>query len=400
MSSTEARGQAAGAAPAQAAGGRAAEPGWRVPPDGHAGGPGPRRWRRWVAAGVAVVVVAAAAGAVLATGVFGKRGSSGSGSAGASYKTSTAVVTRRSLTSQTAVDATLGYAGSYTVTGKATGTITWLPAQGRVIREGQVLYRVDNGTPVVLLYGRVPDWRALAEGMTGQDVTQLNRDLMKLGYADSGYIAELGWDYFSWGTRYALEQLQAALGITSPDGKLALGSAVFLPRAIRVTTVNTSLGGPGTGAILTATSDRHVVTISLDAAEQSEVKAGDKVSITLPDGSTTPGVISSVGKVASGSGSSAKITVDVRLRHPKAAGRLDQAPVTVAITTASVSGVLVVPVDALLARPGGGYAVEVVSGARHHLVKVTPGLFDDAAGLVQVSGSRLSAGQRVVVPGI
>jgi hypothetical protein len=199
------------------------------------------------------------------------------------------VVTRRSLTSQTAVNATLGYAGSYTVTGKATGTITWLPAPGRVIREGQVLYRVENGTPVVLLYGSVPDWRALKEGMTGQDVTQLNRDLVKLGYAGSGYIAELGWDYFSWETKYALEQLQTALGITSPDSKLALGSAVFLPRAIRVTTVNASLGGPGTGAILTTTSDRHVVTISLDASEQSQVKAGDKVSITLPDGRTTRG---------------------------------------------------------------------------------------------------------------
>jgi len=33
-----------------------------------------------------------------------------------------------------------------------------------------------------------------------------------------------------------------------------------------------------------------------------------------------------------------------------------------------------------------------------HLVPVTLGLFDDADGLVQVSGSQVSAGQRVVVP--
>jgi hypothetical protein len=32
------------------------------------------------------------------------------------------------------------------------------------------------------------------------------------------------------------------------------------------------------------------------------------------------------------------------------------------------------------------------------LVAVTPGLFDDAEGLVQVSGSGLSAGEHVVVP--
>ena len=50
--------------------------------------------------------------------------------------------------------------------------------------------------------------------------------------------------------------------------------------------------------------------------------------------------------------------------------------------------------------PSGGYAVEEVgAGGTHHLVAVTTGLFDDADGLVQVSGSGLAAGQRVVVPG-
>jgi hypothetical protein len=59
----------------------------------------------------------------------------------------------------------------------------------------------------------------------------------------------------------------------------------------------------------------------------------------------------------------------------------------------------VVPVGALLALAGGGYAVEVVDASGlHHLVAVTVGLFDDAQGIVQVNGSGLSAGQRVVVP--
>ena len=77
---------------------------------------------------------------------------------------------------------------------------------------------------------------------------------------------------------------------------------------------------------------------------------------------------------------------------------------TVSITTASVSDTLVVPVDALLALAGGnaagsaGYAIEVVEGRVHRLQAVSLGLFDDAEGLVQVSGRGLSAGQRVVVP--
>ena len=46
------------------------------------------------------------------------------------------------------------------------------------------------------------------------------------------------------------------------------------------------------------------------------------------------------------------------------------------------------------------YAVEVTSPGGRHLVLVSLGLFDDAAGLVQVSGSGLIAGQDVVVPTI
>jgi multidrug efflux pump subunit AcrA (membrane-fusion protein) len=86
---------------------------------------------------------------------------------------------------------------------------------------------------------------------------------------------------------------------------------------------------------------------------------------------------------------------------PTATGTWDQAPVNVTITTGSVTNVLVVPVNALLVQSGGGYALEVAGadGARH-LVPVTLGLFDDADGLVQATGSGLAAGQRVVVPAL
>ena len=136
------------------------------------------------------------------------------------------------------------------------------------------------------------------------------------------------------------------------------------------------------------------------------MKVGDQVTITLPDSSTTPGVVSTVGTVAvsttdqGGNASAPTIQVDITPSDTSATGTLDQAPVQVAITTASVDDALVVPVAALLSPAGGGYAVEVVDGASaHRLIAVNLGLFDDADGLVQITGSSVKAGDRVVVPG-
>jgi hypothetical protein len=311
-------------------------------------------------------------------------------------------VTRQDLAATTPVTATLGYAGSYTVTGQGGGTLTWLPPAGQVIRQGQVLYKTGNGSPVVLLYGSVPAWRALDEGITGQDVTQLNHDLVDLGYAGRADIAALGWEYYSWETAYAVQLLEQHLGVSYPTGSLSLGQVVFEPQALRVSQVAGSLGGPASGPVLAATSDRHVVTIPLSTSQES-VKAGDTVSITLPDGTTTPGVVSSVGTVATMSGPggspSTTIPVQVTLTDPGAAGSLDQAPVTVNITTESSPGpVLAVPVTALVAQSPGGYVVEVAGpGNTRRWVPVTPGIYDGANGLVQVTGA-LTPGQRVVVP--
>ena len=316
---------------------------------------------------------------------------------------------REDLSATTPVTATLGYADAYSVTGQGGGTLTWLPSPGQVIRQGQALYKTGNGSPVVLMYGRVPDWRNLDEGTTGADVSQLNHDLVALGYASRADVVALGWDYYSWETAAGVQNLEARLGTATPPGSLSLGQVVFEPEALRVAQVTGQLGGQANGPVLTATSDQHVVTIQLDASQQSQVQAGDKVTVTLPDGAVTPGVVSSVGTVATttpgpgGSGGTTTIPVQVKLTDPGAAGTLDQAPVTVYITTASVRNALAVPVTALVAQvreegeAGGGYDVEVAeAGNTRRWVPVTPGIFDDNSGLVQVTGA-LAPGQRVVV---
>ncbi|HEV3290064.1 MAG TPA: peptidoglycan-binding protein [Streptosporangiaceae bacterium] len=368
-------------------------------------GGGRRGGRRWRAVLVVIVVVAAAAAAFAVAGVWKRTAAPQAGGTGA-FKTSTAIVTRRTLVSHTQVSATLQDAGSYSVVNQASGTLTRLPAVGRVVRQGQALYQV-NGLPVVLLYGNVPAWRTLSAGMTGRDVRELNAGLVRLGYATAAALGpRAGWDYFSSETAYALEQFQEHLGITSPTGKLTLGQAVFLPSAVKITAWGTSVA-PGTAAapgtaLMTATSDSPVVSIALDSADEPEVKAGDTVAVTLPTGSTAAGVVTSVGTVATTNASTGAttVTVLVALKHPAVARRLSSAPVTVSITTGRVRNALVVPVTALLAQPGGGYAVEVTGPGGHHLVAVSIGMIDNATGLVQITSTRLTVGQRVVVPAL
>ncbi|MGW5360651.1 efflux RND transporter periplasmic adaptor subunit [Actinopolymorpha pittospori] len=378
--------------------------------------PPPRRRlrRRLLATGAVVVVLA---GGVVAVDQFrpygidlahplGTRQPASTPTRAAAIGTTTAAVTRQTLSARTTVDGTLGYADSHNVINQARGVLTALPAVGQVVKRGQVLYRVD-GEPVILLYGDSPIYRDLAAGddasdVTGQDVQQLNANLVALGYGSADEL-DPDSDEFGWRTTNAIEELQDDLGLEE-TGKLTLGQVVFAPTALRVTAVPATPGSPaGPGAsILQATSTARQVSVNLDTAQQSQLKVGDQVSITLPDNRTTPGRVTKVGRVAttpSDEQESPTIEVTITPTRPKDTGTLDQAPVEVAVTTGQVSDATVVPVEALLALAGGGYAVEVVApDGTHRLVRVSLGLFDDDAGVVQVTDTDLAPGQRVVVP--
>jgi hypothetical protein len=368
----------------------------------------PRRRRVIVAATGVALVAGVSIGLVAATT---GRGQPSGPAAGSAAGTATTTVTYRTLTSQQQVDGTLGYSGSYSIVNRASGTLTSLPSAGQVVRQGHVLYRVDTN-PVVLLYGSTPAYRDLTEGESGPDVKSLNADLVALGDATSASLNPTS-DYFGAATAAAVDTLQANLGV-SQTGTLTWGQVVFAPGPVRVTSVNATKGTPAQpgAVVLQATSTTRQVTVNLDAAQQSYVKAGDQVTITLPDQATTAGTVTSVSSVAtrgsssggsSSSGSSgsnsATVQVTIALPDPGATGTLDQAPVQVAITTATAPDVPTVPVTALLAQPGGGYAVEITGpGTTRTILPVSVGLFDEAQGLVQISGSGLHAGQHVVIP--
>jgi hypothetical protein len=397
----------------------------------------PHRRRRALLGTATALVVLAAAGGIGYAVLARPHGDTGGPNA-VSY--STATVERGTITERTQVSGTLGYAGSYQVTNQlaAPGVLTWTPQPGATVHRGDTVYGV-NGTKVRLLIGSVPDYRAFHEGMSdGLDVKELEQNLVAMGYDPNHTMTVDG--HFTWTTKDAIKRWQAAQDVPSADrtGTLTTGAVVFEPRPIRVDQVSATPGAqlPPNTPVLTGTSTTTVVTAQVTTDQLAPIRVGDKVAVTLPDSPAVTGTVTRIGKVATtssgngqgsngqgggdqgggqnggGQNSPASVAVTIVVTPPKTSANLEQAPTQVAITTAEHKNALTVPVAALLARPGGGYQVRMVSGQGGsaeassggaanpaiHTIEVTPGLFDDVTGRVEISGTGLTAGQQVEVP--
>jgi peptidoglycan hydrolase-like protein with peptidoglycan-binding domain len=349
--------------------------------------------RRLAAGGAAAGVVALAA--VVAVRADGDGAAPVRASAGAS---ATATVERRDLLDRESVDGTLGYAGAAPLTAGATGTLTRMRSPGTVVRRGRWLYDVDGAHAAWLLYGSLPAWRDLGPGIAdGEDVRQLERNLRALGAdPDREMTVDERW---TWATTAAVRRFQEARGLTE-DGTLARGEVVFRPGPARVGEVRATVGqqlAPG-AQLAQLSSTRRQVTVDLEASRRELAHEGDAVTVELPGGRTVRGRIADVGKVAEQPPSedaepTIEITIELRGRAARGSG-LDQAPVEVGFARERRRNVLTVPVTALLATAGGGYAVEAVDGGRRRLVPVEPGMFADD--VVEVRGSGLREGMRVV----
>ena len=350
--------------------------------------------RRALAAG-AVLGAAALGGGVVALG-----GGDDPGTAAASSPSvgATATVERRDLVDREDLDGTLGYAGDGTLVAGAAGTITSLRAPGAVVRRGASLYGLDGAPAAWLLYGRLPAWRDFAPGMSdGADVRQLERNLVALGHDPDGDIdVDETWD---WATSAAVLRFQDERGLVE-DATLTRGEVVFRPGATRIGEAQAAVGeqaAPGR-TLAAVSSTRRQVTVDLDATRQALARAGDAVTVELPTGRTARGRVADVGKVAEQPAGeeegepTIEVTIALRGKAARGAG-LDQAPVDVGFAVERRRDVLAVPVKALLARQGGGFAVEVADGAERRMVPVEPGMYADD--LVEVDGD-LEPGQTVV----
>ncbi|WP_329441725.1 peptidoglycan-binding domain-containing protein [Streptomyces canus] len=401
-----------------------------------------RRGRRTVLVASALVVVAAVA-VVGALGLGG--GGAEKGSSAPPRSGSTVPVTRTTLTERTTVDGQLGYGTEIPLPVKATGTVTWLPAEGTTVQRGRTLLRVDD-RPVVLMYGALPMYRELGltagtqqetgtEGDTqdtgeqgggtdetsgapapsgsptpagagagpggaggtlrGMDVLQFESNLAALGY--TGFTVD---EEFTDLTARAVKRWQKALGLPQ-TGTVGIGDVVYSAGQVRIGHAGVRLGSPATDDVLTYTGTSRKVVVNASAAEDSWAVRGAAVTIGLPDGKSVKGEVASVGKSATapegegGEGGSAAPTVPVTItiEDQKSVGRLESAPVTVEYVGRERADVLTVPVAALVALAEGGHGLETADG---RFVAVRTGLFAD--GRVEVSGSAVRKGMNVRIP--
>ncbi|MFC5219996.1 peptidoglycan-binding protein [Streptomyces coerulescens] len=376
-----------------------------------------RRGRRTAALVVIAIAVAAGAG-LTATGAFSGDGGPTT-QAAAEGPAATTKVQRMTLTSTETVEGTLGHGEPTAVTtgsaapasGQGGGNqpatdgefITWVPGEGDTLKRGDTVYRV-NERKVPLLYGSVPLYRTLEQGSEGSDVRMLERNLADLGY--DGFDVD---DAYTSGTAAAVQEWQDDVN-AEETGTVRPGDAVVASGARRVAELKTSPGAVAGGEVLTWTGTERVVSMSLDPQHEDLVEEGSKATVRLPDGSTVVGEVSDIGTpghdaAASGAGAGVagegadEATLPVRLdiHDQKKLGRYQAASVDVVLEADSRRDVLAVPVNALMARPGGGYALEVLkAGGGSEMVPVELGMF--AGGLVEVRGSGIEEGMSVGVP--
>lgn len=302
-------------------------------------------------------------------------------------------VIRTDLVQTETLDGSLRFADPDRLLSQAAGTITDLPEEGTRLEIGDTAFELD-GIPVELLQGERPAWRPFLDGMDdGADVEQLERNLQRLGYDPGEPDREFDDD-----TIAAIEAWQEDRG-REVTGQIELGTVAFAATGFRVGALIAAKGStvaPGGAVYETSSLDQEVV-IELDPNDLDLVTLGAVVTVVLPDDTEVPGEIAEIGKVVRRSGPEPDSpgVLDVIVSIDATSFDLERAPVEVEVESDRASGVLAVPVRALVSLSDGGYAVEVREGADSRLIGVSIG--DFAGGLVEVEGD-LDEGDSVVVP--
>lgn len=343
-----------------------------------------------------------------------------------------------------------------TISASTRGTLTTTVDEGALIVAGDVVAEID-GTPVVALYGSVPQFRELnIDSEPGADVRQLEENLVALGFDPDGAVTVD--DSFTAATEALVEAWETELGLAEPDGEVAAGQVAFIAGPSEATS-RTSVGsqvnagqqliaavtlaesgfvvvpneesldsfsfdlsvgepvegdGIASGAIVAETliedaslttegqpvyrweADLGSIQLAVDVDEASTFDVGRELEIELPDGQLIDASVTDQSDVARAvqEGGNTVTVIDVTIKPVEPIeSSISAGPVTVRVETDRIEGAVLVPASALIALAEGGHAVEIDGRG---LIGVEIGAFDD--GWVEITDGTVTAGEMVVVP--
>ena len=315
------------------------------------------------------------------------------------------------------------------VSASVRGTLTRTVDEGAVIAAGDVVAEID-GTPVVALYGPVPQFRELSvDTEPGADITQLEENLVALGFDPEGAVTVD--DTFDAATADLVLAWEEALGLANPDGVVDQGQIAFITGPSEVTspasvgsqvnagqqilgTVTLSESGFAAspddapeGAVVIDAVDQDLVRwevalgsiqLAVDVDEASSFELGQPLEVELPDGQLVDASVTDLSDVArsiqTGNGNQTTTVIDVTVEPTNPIDSIfTSGPVTIRVETERIDGAVLVPASALVALAEGGHAVEVDGRG---LVGVELGAFDD--GWVEIADGVIDPGESVVVP--
>ncbi len=328
--------------------------------------------------------------------------------------------------------------------------VTRAPTGGETIGEGEVLFEIAN-RPVLVLRGNIPMFQEFVYGATGDDVTQLQSALARLGFDPGpidgvyGPLTRAATAALFDGLGYKLDPLdrdetdsidEASNRVVDADkaydtavesgepaaellqelerarrdaqrveadaaGVVALGMLLFVPRTpAQVGQVFVGLGQLVDGPVMSLTGSDVIVETSLPSEFVSYAAVGLEIELTGSNtGVSTTGTILELGATpGTRNVGPADYYLAIRVAGEDALTLTADDSILVTIPLSSTRGpVLSVPVSALVEQPDGTIIVSILDGGVTRSVVVRVGLVARGIAEVESASGSLEAGDLVII---
>ncbi len=284
------------------------------------------------------------------------------------------------------------------------------PAVGTVLPRGSVIAQVAE-EPTFAFVGASPMYITINPGDTGQDVLEIQQNLMDMGCQITDRPGVYGSSTQTAFADFCRSSLNKILPVddsecpssASPGGFTIPQSEVVFAPDLPATVQNDRevVGLPVSGTALTLAWGQELLQGTLQAGQAGVLQIGNPVTITLSVNSQIElyqGTVTSVGSGGTDTSSpNAGTSFFVKPDQPISAGDLGKNGAVTVVSEPVSHPVLVVPIAAVYAGPGGFARIMIASRKEKYSVYFTPG--PSIGGRVEVikPSRKLVPGDKVIL---